>query len=319
MQTTQSDQPSPAHHHLAEPRPILVTGASSGIGHALTRHLAAQGHTVYATARKDADLAALGGIDNVVPIRLDVRDTQQVRAVREAIDVRGTGLYGLVNNAGIGPLGLLSTWIDDELRDLFDVNVFGVHRMTNACLDLLLDAGGRIVNIGSQGGMITKKYYGPYSMTKFALEAYTEALDAELGPYGIRVSIVQPGGIVTDVGRNAMPATLAHFRRARSPFVEEAESLLGALGAPPPPPSDGPESETNRKPSSPDIVVAAVEDALFAPRPKRRYLVGTKWEGDRVINALIAKLLDENDNPYHTYTRDELVALLDQHIANRQT
>ena len=164
--------------------------------------------------------------------------------------------------------------------------------------------------------MITKKYYGPYTMTKFALEAYTEALDAELAPYGVRVSVVQPGGIVTDVGRNAMFATVSHFRRAAPPFAKEARQILASFDAPPPPP-DGPESETNRKPSSPQIVVDAVVDALFADEPKLRYLVGTKWEGDRVINALIEKLLDENDNPQHDYSRDDLVAILDRHIAQR--
>ena len=98
-----------------------------------------RGHTTYATARKDRDLAALAELENVVPVRLDVRNPDQVREARELVLARGGGLYGLVNNAGIGPLGLFSTWTDEELRDLFDVNVFGVHRMTNAFLDLLLE------------------------------------------------------------------------------------------------------------------------------------------------------------------------------------
>ncbi len=301
----------------AADQPILVTGASSGIGNALVRHLAERGHTTYATARKERDLAALVELENVVPVPLDVRNVDQVSEARELVLARGGGLYGLVNNAGIGPLGLFSTWTDEELHDLFDVNVFGVHRVTNAFLDMLLRAQGRVVNIGSQGGMITKKYYGPYTMTKFALEAYTETLDAELAPYGVRVSVVQPGGIITDVGRNSMFSTLSHFRRATPPFVEEARQALANLQTPPSP-SDGPESETHRKPSPPEIVVDAVVDALFADEPKLRYLVGTRWEGDRVIDALIEKLLDENDNPQHNYTRDELVGLLDRHIAERK-
>ena len=82
---------------------------------------------------------------------------------------------------------------------------------------------------------------------------------------------------------------------------------------------DEPESETNRKPSPPEVVSAAVYDALFSAQPKLRYLVGTKWEGDRVINALIEKLLDENDNPQHNYSRDELVEFLDKHIQKRES
>jgi hypothetical protein len=94
--------------------------------------------------------------------------------------------------------------------------------------------------------------------------------------------------------------------------------VLEAFNQPGEPDKDEEESATNRKPSSPEIVSKAVYHALFAERPKKRYLVGTKWEGDRVIHALIEKLLDENDNPQHHYTRDELVALLDQHLNNRR-
>jgi NAD(P)-dependent dehydrogenase (short-subunit alcohol dehydrogenase family) len=154
-------------------------------------------------------------------------------------------------------------------------------------------------------------------MTKHALEAYTVSLNYELEPYRVRASIVQPGGIATDIGAKAMAGNLARFKRAEAPFIEEAEQFLMALEEAPEP-TDDVESETNRKPSSPDIVATAVHDALFSERPKLRYLVGTKWEGDRVLNALLAQLLDENDNPQHNYSRDQLVAMLDQQIRNRR-
>jgi NAD(P)-dependent dehydrogenase (short-subunit alcohol dehydrogenase family) len=189
--------------------------------------------------------------------------------------------------------------------------------MTNAFVRLLLESKGRIVNIGSQGGIITSRYYGPYTMTKHALEAYTLCLNLELAPYGIWVSIVQPGGIVSNAGLNSLPGTIARFQRAAPPFKEEAEQVLAGFNQPSQPDYDKEESETNRKPSSPEIVSIAVYDALFSEKPKLRYLVGTKWEGDRVINALIDKLLDENDNPQHNYSRDELVTLLDRHISQR--
>ena len=153
-------------------------------------------------------------------------------------------------------------------------------------------------------------------MTKHALEAYTVSLNLELEPYGIWVSIVQPGGIVSNAGSNSLPGTIARFQRAAPPFKEEAEQALASFNQPSQP-DDGEESETNRKPSSPEIVSVAVYDALFSERPKLRYLVGTKWEGDRVSNALIDKLLDENDNPQHNYSRDELIALLDRNISQR--
>ncbi len=320
---------------------VLVTGASTGIGHHLTRYLAERGHLVYATARKESDLAALARIPNVVPITVDVRNPQQIRDALDTVTKAGRGLYGLVNNAGIGGLGMLSTWTDEEMLEIFDVNVFGPHRMTNAFVRMLIESKGRIVNIGSQGGMITTKYYGPYTMTKHALEAYTVALSLELQAHGVRVSIVQPGGIVSNVGANAWEGILARFRRAAPPFREEAEAVLAAFegateeegsmkggeGGEPPARekpdggdalNDEPESETNRKPSSPEIVSAAVYDALFSEKPKLRYLVGTKWEGDRVIHALIEKLLDENDNPQHDYSREELMGMMDRERETRK-
>jgi len=296
--------------------PVLVTGASSGIGNHVAKYMAARGHIVYATARKNNDLAELKKIENVIPINLDTRNPQQIQEAFDFIVNEGKGLYGLVNNAGIGGLGMFSTWTDEEMVDIFNVNVFGAHRMTNTFVRLLIESKGRIVNIGSQGGIITSKYFGPYTMTKHALEAYTVSLNQELEPYGVWVSIVQPGGVVSNVGPNSIEGTAARFQRAVPPFKEEAEQALASFSQPSPP-EDEEESETNRKPSSPEVVSIAVYDALFSEKPKLRYLVGTKWEGDRVISALISKLLDENDNPQHNYSRNELVALLDRHISQR--
>jgi NAD(P)-dependent dehydrogenase (short-subunit alcohol dehydrogenase family) len=313
-------------------RPIFVTGASSGIGHDLTRRLAAQGHPVFATARKERDLAALAAIENVTPVRLDVRDPQQVLEAVELVTSSGRGLYGLVNNAGIGDLGLISTWTDEELFDIFDVNVFGPFRLTNALLPLLIEARGRVVLISSQGGMLSKKYYGPYTMTKHALEAYSVALRDELADYGVQVSIIQPGGVATNIGENAFAGMVRRFERAQPPFKAEADAVLASFNAPPvstssttevsasstTTPKNDEESETNRKPSPPEVVSRASMNALFAAKPKFRSLVGTQWEGDRVIHALLEKLLDENDNPMHNYSQAELAELLAQKMAARK-
>jgi short-subunit dehydrogenase len=299
---------------------ILVSGASTGIGRFLTNYLSERGHLVYATARKDVDLESLTKIKNVFPIRLDVRESDQIQVAHDFILNQRTGLYGLINNAGIGSLGMLTTWTDEEMLEIFDVNVFGVHRMTNAFILMLIESQGRVVNIGSQGGMLTSKYYGLYTMTKHAVEAYTTALRLEMEPYGVKVSVVQPGGIISNVGKNALPGMLTRFQRADSPFKDQAERFLASLSQPPPEPDlDAPESETNRKPSSPEIVAVAVYDALTSDHPKKCYLVGTKWEGDRVINRLVGKLLEENDNPRHNYSRDELVEILDCQIQARNT
>ncbi|MFN8401587.1 MAG: SDR family oxidoreductase [Anaerolineales bacterium] len=302
---------------LSSKQAILVTGASSGIGKHLVLRLAERGHIVYATVRKEKDMAGLSEIPNVTPLLVDVRDVKQVQSAYEKIVQAGHGLYGLVNNAGIGELGMLATWTDEEMQDIFNVNVFGPHRMSNAFMNLLIESRGRIVNIGSQGGMLASKYYGPYIMTKHALEAYTAVLYEELKPYGVSVSVVQPGGIISEIGEKSQAGTLAHFQRAQPPFKEEADLILASFEEEAEPNPGEPESATNRKPSSPEIVWDAVQDALFSEKPKLRYLVGTHWEGNRVINALIAKLLDENDNPQHNYSRNDLIALLDRHLEER--
>jgi NAD(P)-dependent dehydrogenase (short-subunit alcohol dehydrogenase family) len=274
--------------------------------------------------RNDKAASELREIANVTPLRCDVTKSDEIADAVRAVTASGHGLYGLVNNAGLGELGMVSTWTDEELFHMFDVNVFGPFRMTNAFLPLLVASKGRIVNIGSQGGMLAKNYYGPYTMTKHALESYTETLRVELEPYGVLASIVQPGGVATNIGAASRDGTVARFQRAQAPFREEAEQILAYFTAPAPEESaaaeaaGAEESETNRKPSPPEVVAEVVYDALFSPAPKLRYLVGTKWEGDRVLNALVAKLLDENDNPKHDYSREQLVALLDRHIAERE-
>lgn len=296
---------------------ILVTGASTGIGYALSKHLAAEGHRVYATARNDADCAKLEKLANVFPLILDVRNVEHVENARRIVEAEGLGLYGLVNNAGIGHLGFLNTFNDDEMHDLFDINVHGPHRITNAFLDLLLESEGRIVNIGSQGGSVSMKYYGPYTMTKHALEAYSVALAAELDAHGVNVSIVQPGGIATEIFEKMLPPTIDHFERSQPPFSEEANAVIEALKKPSSYDESQPESATNRNPSSTDIVTEAVVDALFSEKPKQRYLVGTRWEGNRVINMLLDRLLDANECQTLNYSRDELIDWLDGKLSER--
>ncbi|MCE7733720.1 MAG: SDR family NAD(P)-dependent oxidoreductase [Candidatus Heimdallarchaeota archaeon] len=292
----------------------MVTGASSGIGLDITKTLADLGHIVYATYRKESDYHSLNLINNVKPIKLDVRDYETMQQAKEEIIKDGHGLYGLVNNAGVGGLGLYSTWTSEELHDIFAINVYGPVNLANIMLPLLLKEGGRVVNIGSQGGMITKKYFGPYTMTKHALEAYTDSLDDELQPYGMKVSVVQPGGIVSKIGENSMEEMISRFKRANDPFTDEANSVIQSLTNPPPVDENIEEEEENRKISDPSIVSEAVVDALFSETPRQRYLVGTKWEGERVLNRLFRKIVEENDNPVHNYSRDKLVEMLDHHI-----
>jgi NAD(P)-dependent dehydrogenase (short-subunit alcohol dehydrogenase family) len=297
--------------------PILVTGASTGIGRHITGYLAERGHAVFATARKDSDLESLATIDNVSPIRCDVTRRDEIRETVNAIVQTGRGLHGLVNNAGIGSIGYLHTVTDAEMREVLEVNTLGPHRMVNACLDLLLAGRGRVVNIGSMGGLMAMKIFGPYCMSKFALEAYTLALRGELAPHGVKVSIVDPGGIVSEIGVNSAAGVRARLERVRPEFREEADQMLARLDHPGEFDEDQPESATNRKVSSPEIVSVAVYDALCAETPTPGYLVGTRWEGERVLHAFIDRLLEANEAPQHRYSRRRLIELLDEHIQQR--
>lgn len=299
--------------------PVLITGCSSGIGKFLAQYLAEQSIKVYASARKLPDLEWIDNLakfprENIIRLQLDVTNPDSISKAQIFITENRIGLYAIVNNAGIGDLGFHTTFSEEEMHYIFNVNVFGPWRITNAFIDLLIESKGRIINIGSQGGMITKKLYGPYSMTKFALEAYSDSLREELSHFNVFVSIIQPGGIITEIGKKSLTGIVNRLERARYPFKKEADQILQRINEPPVVPTESsnnqPESESNRKPSSPSIVAEAVLDALINPKPKKRYLVGTKWEGNRVIHGLIEKLLDENDNPVHNYSLEELFELL---------
>jgi NAD(P)-dependent dehydrogenase (short-subunit alcohol dehydrogenase family) len=289
---------------------ILVTGAGSGIGLAIVDALLEQGIPVWAGARRETHRALLAE-RGARPLPLDVRDAAQVQAAADAVAASGLPLAGLVHNAGVGGLGVLQSWSDRDFIDLFDTNVFGVHRLTRALLPQLLQARGRIVCIGSQGGSITHPFYGPYTMSKHALEAYAHCLRQELAPHGVAVSIVQPGAVATDIGANGQQGNLARLRGTPEPFTALAQAALKGLQNPQLPRPDEPESAHNRRAAAPAVVAARVLQALQMPDPPLRHLVGTRWEGDRVIDALIDRLLDAAGSPSHEMGAAELAARIE--------
>ena len=287
--------------------PVLVTGAGSGIGLAIVQALLQAGHAVFAGARRPAHLQMLQDL-GATALALDVRDAAQVQQAAAAVGAAGQGLQGLVHNAGVGGIGLLPSWSDDEVRELFDTNLFGPHRLTRALLPALLAGRGRVVCIGSQGGSITAPFMGPYTMSKHALEAYAACLRQELAPHRLAVSIVQPGAVATDIGDNGRDANIARLQATPAPFDEAAAGALKGLLNPPPPNADEPESASNRRHAAPAAVAAVVMQALFDAEPKARYLVGTRWEGDRVITALTERLLDAAQSPSHQWDEVTFIA-----------
>ena len=263
---------------------VIVTGASTGIGRATALHLAALGFRVLAGVRREEDGVALG--PSVEPMLLDITDDAQVANTAEA--AHDEGLTGLVNNAGIGVGGPLETLALDDLRRQLEVNLVGHVAMTQAALPLLRQTGGRIVNIGSVGGRMALPYLGPYSASKAAMRSLTDSLRMEVRQFGIRVALIEPGAIATEIWRKGGESVEELDRELDD---EERRLYGGALAAMP---------KVLRRMASgaipPERVAKVVEHALTAPRPRPRYLVGPDAHvqaalvrlGPRVTDRLIA-------------------------------
>jgi NAD(P)-dependent dehydrogenase (short-subunit alcohol dehydrogenase family) len=188
---------------------VLITGASTGIGRKIAELLAAEGHFVYAGARKPDDIAALSAIENVQGIRLDVTIQEEIEAAVTLVEEGGRGLYAVVNNAGVNVLAPLIEIDEQELDFLFDVNIYGPYRITRAFAPLVIESQGRITNISSISGTSSGPLYGIYSMSKHALEAYTDSLAIEMNSLGVHVSAVEPGNFKTNIFHNRCDRMMA--------------------------------------------------------------------------------------------------------------
>ena len=287
----------------AEKKAVLVTGANSGIGLKITELLSANGFYVYAGARKPADLERLDAMDNVSSVRLDVTVQDDIDAAVEFVNKQGRGLWGVVNNAGVGSFSPLSTGLDSDIEFVFDVNVYGPFRVNRAFLPLLEESGGRTTTIGSIAGYIA---YGSgiYSMSKAAMESYTDNLAFDLQDSGVHVSIVEPGGFKSNfrvnVGKRALAAEakgeieLSDAQRERYTNTTARESSI----------------------KEPDAVAEAVLKLMSTDTPQRRYMVTpNKNQADFTMQAAMSKVVELNGDQPYSYTRDELVALLDDLLA----
>ncbi|MCI4372672.1 MAG: SDR family NAD(P)-dependent oxidoreductase [Thermoplasmata archaeon] len=184
------------------PSPVLVTGASTGIGRAIDNSLSSNGHPVFAGARKESDLEALGRLPHVTPVLLDVTQDQDVARLAAQIRDSKKGLYGLVNNAGIGNAGPLVEISVEELHLSFDVNVDGLHRMARGMFPFLRESRGRVVNISSINGFVPEAFFGPLCNQQVRRRGVQRR--ASPGGIGLRVSSVEPGAFRSDIFANAM-------------------------------------------------------------------------------------------------------------------
>lgn len=275
---------------------VLVTGTSTGIGEAVARRLDRDGHTVFAGVRREEDGRKLqeGASPRLTPVLLDVTDTAAIEAAAKTVadQVGASGLDGLVNNAGIARGGPLEYLPLEEWRTQLEVNIIGQVAVTQAFIPLLRQSGaGCLVFIGSIGGRLATPLMSPYNASKFAIAGIAESLRHELRPFGIKVSLVEPGGVKTaiwdkgrayaDELRERLPAEA--FERYRT----QIEGLEKGLDF------------QMRHAISPDKVADVVMQALESPRPRARYLVGrdaavvgitTRLLPDRLRDALVHRL-----------------------------
>jgi NAD(P)-dependent dehydrogenase (short-subunit alcohol dehydrogenase family) len=284
---------------------ILVTGSSTGIGRNLTETLAENGYHVYAGARKDKDLAALDAIDNVTAVKLDVTQQDQVDAVVKMITESGTGLYGLVNNAGVGGGGtVLKTPVKDQTF-VYTVNVEGVYRTTQAFAPLVIESKGRIVTTGSIAGTISAfPGFSAYSGSKHWIEAYTDSLATEMEPLGVVVSVVEPGNYKSSIRRSSVTRGIEKTKAAGGEVTEEMQKDYEATA----------ERELSYK--EPDEVSEAFMHALFDEKPLRRYVVvPNAQEQEMTISTKVNELVQLNQWGPYSYNRDQLVELLDKALS----
>jgi len=240
----------------------LVTGASSGIGMAAAKDLHRRGFTVYAAARRLERMTELHDL-GIRTLQMDVTDEASlVAGVQRIIDETGS-LDVLVNNAGYGSYGSVEDVALDEARRQFEVNLFGVARLTQLVLpQMRAHSSGRIINISSMGGKMYEPMGAWYHATKFALEGFSDCLRLELAPFGIQVVLVEPGAIRTEW--STIAADGLDETSGSSAYAQQAHEVSAVLRM----------AGSDSRPSDPVAVGQVIGRASTARRPKTRYIVG---------------------------------------------
>ena len=282
---------------------VLITGASTGLGRAMAELIASKGHFVYAGARKDKDMAELNAIENIQAVRLDVTDQAQIDAAVITITEAGRGLYGLINNAGVAVVYALAEAPDSEVEWLMDVNLYGPFRVTKAFAPLIIESKGRISTTGSISGILSGPAFGPYSMSKHAMEAFSDSLGREMDDSGVHVSIIEPGNYKSDIGKNVLARMKKKgYDKDDSPFKATYDRVSGWE-----------DEDAENGSGDPQEVARAALHAMFDENPKRRYLVVPNQEqAGWTIKKAIQELAQLNQDHAFSYSRDDLVKMLDE-------
>ncbi|WP_250035666.1 SDR family oxidoreductase [Paractinoplanes maris] len=267
---------------------VVVTGASTGMGASTARELARQGFHVLAGVRRDRDAEALRSA-GIEPVILDITEPGQVEAVAARVADDPRPLHALVNNAGIQVNAPVEALPMAEWRRVFEVNLFGHIALTQALLPALLRSRGRVINISSIGGRTAMPTYGAYAGAKFALEAVSDALRREVEPFGVRVVVLEPGGVRTEMATrgiataNDLATRMTPEQHQRYGGLVQAINSLMASGT-----ASG---------LTADAAARAIAKAVTTPRPRTRYAVGrdaaliirlSRILSDRTLDRVIA-------------------------------
>ena len=260
----------------------MVTGASTGMGTATARELAARGYHVLAGVRREHDADAIRA-EGIEPVILDITRPEHIEALvgRITADPHGRPLRALVNNAGISVNAPAEALPLDEWRRLFEVNLFGHVAITQALLPFLHRSHGRIVNISSVGGKVALPTYGAYAGAKFALEAVSDSLRRELAPHGVQVVVVEPGAVKTEMADRGAATATGLAERMSPEHQQRYGGLVQAVVAH--------SLAFTRKGLPADKAGAIVADAATARRPRTRYTVGR----DAALLVRLARVLPD--------------------------
>lgn len=273
---------------MAELGAIVITGASTGIGAACAVGLAERGYQVFAGVRRPDDGARLEAAQaGVKALMIDVTDAASIEAARARVEreLRGTPLRGLFNNAGISVAGPLEFVKPEELRRQLEVNCVGQLAVTQAFLPMLRLAKGRIITTGSVSGFLASPMMGPYSMSKFAIEAFSDSLRAELLPQGIDVVLLEPAAIATDMWDKGVQFSQPMFHDPPPGFEERYGGFVAGV--------QKLFDQGKREAAPPQVVLDAVIHALESRKPKTRYVMGTGIRRRKLLSRLPDRLRDK--------------------------
>jgi len=273
---------------MSQKHTILITGASSGIGFDAARTLADRGHTVYAAARRVEKMEALKA-DGVIPIQLDITKEENIQNTLETIKESHQGVDVLINNAGYGLYGAMEDTSLEDARYQFEVNLFGLARLTQLVLPHMRKQNfGRIINTSSVGGKIYTPLGSWYHATKHALEGWSDCLRLEVAPFGIDVVIIEPGAIITEFGE-VMGGPMLE-RSGKGPYASMVQRMANTL-----------EREMdNGGGSPPGVITDLMVEATESSNPKTRYADGRwakqllfmrRWLSDRAFDGIIKMMI----------------------------